>query len=232
MTEQEWLECTDPKPMLEFLRGKASDRKLRLFAVGCCRHIWRLLPDEHCRKALEVAERFADGMETEQDLRDAADTAFGSADAASTSGGGRYFAARCTFYAANLLAYDAAVGAARNLHTATVDAAGEEIADRVNASDAVNRYRKGLVEHIFGNPFRPVTVSPEWLTGNVVSLARSVYDDRAFDRMPELADALHAAGCDNDEILGHCRGPGHMCVGAGWFIWCWGRANAMTKVSR
>jgi hypothetical protein len=65
-----------------------------------------------------------------------------------------------------------------------------------------------LVEDIFGNPFRPAAVDPSWLTSTVVALARGIYEERAFDRMPILADALQDAGCDNDDVLNHCRGPG------------------------
>ena len=65
-----------------------------------------------------------------------------------------------------------------------------------------------MIRDIFGNPFRPVAADPAWLTSTVVALARGIYDDRAFDRMPILADALQDAGCDNDDVLGHCRGPG------------------------
>jgi hypothetical protein len=65
-----------------------------------------------------------------------------------------------------------------------------------------------LFRDIFGNPFRPVSLDPAWLTSTVVLLAKGIYDDRAFDRLPILADALQDAGCDNDDILGHCRGPG------------------------
>jgi hypothetical protein len=52
MTEAEWLAATDPLPMLDFLRGKATNRKLRLFAVACCRRVWRLLVCPHDRAAM------------------------------------------------------------------------------------------------------------------------------------------------------------------------------------
>jgi hypothetical protein len=65
-----------------------------------------------------------------------------------------------------------------------------------------------LLQDIFGNPFRPVTADPEWLTATAVALAQTIYAERAFDRLPILADALEDAGCDNADILAHCRGDG------------------------
>jgi hypothetical protein len=62
-----------------------------------------------------------------------------------------------------------------------------------------------LLRDIFGNPFRPVTFSPEWRTDTAMSLARTMYDAREFSAMPILADALQDAGCDNEDILSHCR---------------------------
>jgi hypothetical protein len=72
-----------------------------------------------------------------------------------------------------------------------------------------------MIREIFGNPFRPATLDPAWRTDTVVALARGIYDDRAFDRLPILADALQDAGCDNDDILNHCRDAGPHARG------CW-----------
>ena len=81
----------------------------------------------------------------------------------------------------------------------------------------LDMYREALplLRCIVGNPFRPVSVDPSWLTSTTVELARGIYDDRAFDRLPILADALEDAGCDHPDILAHCRGDGPHARG------CW-----------
>jgi hypothetical protein len=72
-----------------------------------------------------------------------------------------------------------------------------------------------FVREIMGNPFRPVTLDPAWQTSTVVALARAAYDNRSVPagtlepaRLGVLADALEEAGCDNNDILNHCRKPG------------------------
>jgi hypothetical protein len=65
-----------------------------------------------------------------------------------------------------------------------------------------------LVRDVFGNPLRKVKFSPEWRTDTAVTLASQMYESRDFSAMPILADALQDAGCDNDDILAHCRGDG------------------------
>jgi hypothetical protein len=74
-----------------------------------------------------------------------------------------------------------------------------------------------LIRDIFGNPFRPVAFDPRWRTDDAVGLARGIYEDRAFDRLPLLADALMDAGCDSDDILSHCRGEGPHVRGC-WIV--------------
>jgi hypothetical protein len=69
MTEAEWHCCTSPQPMLEFLRGRASDRKLRLFACGCCRRIWDRLVDGRSRRAVEVLEQHIEARANDGQLQ-------------------------------------------------------------------------------------------------------------------------------------------------------------------
>lgn len=71
MTETEWLRCEDPPLMLAFLQGKTSDRKLRPFAVACCRRILHPLPEAWSRQAVEAAERYTGGMSSEEQLAEA-----------------------------------------------------------------------------------------------------------------------------------------------------------------
>jgi hypothetical protein len=75
-----------------------------------------------------------------------------------------------------------------------------------------------LLRDVFGNPFRPVALDPAWLTSDVLLLARGIYDDRAFDRMPILADALQDAGCDNGDVLTHCRDTNLVHVRGCWVV--------------
>ena len=80
------------------------------------------------------------------------------------------------------------------------------------------RVQADLVRDIFGNPFRPVTFSPSWHTDTAVTLARQMYESRDFSAMPILADALQDAGCDNDDILTHCRDPKQPHVRGCWVV--------------
>jgi hypothetical protein len=188
VTEQEWLACIDPQPMLNFLGGKASDRKLRLFAVACSRRVWPLI-DSLGRTAVEVAEAFADGLAGPEDLR--------AARLACQGAGGH-----AAWYAAATNPMIAARNAARSAQAGMAnDALHGSLADELLAQAC-------LVREIFGDQFREISVDPAWLTPGVVKLAQVIYDNRSFDQMPLLADDLEKAGCDNQEILGHCRGPG------------------------
>ena len=79
----------------------------------------------------------------------------------------------------------------------------------VGRSSAVgDETRRRLLTDIYGNWFRRTRINSRWRTADVLGLARGIYDERAFDRLPLLADALMDAGCDSEDVLSHCRGEG------------------------
>jgi hypothetical protein len=210
MTEAEWLGCTDPTPMMKHLRSKASARKLRLFACASCRLVWHMLIDERSRAAVETAEHLADEVLP----RDDAEEVFSGACTASRAVRQSLNVPPETIL--NLRRRDdpdtlwrAAFMAAFAVGNGVVDIQAHIRSAKADLVGGPMRSR--LLRDIFGNPFQPVAVVPAWTAWNnspVPELARSFYDERAFDRLPDLADALEEAGCTDADILTHLRGPG------------------------
>jgi hypothetical protein len=197
--------------MLEFLRGGASDRKLRLFAVACCRRLWHLLGDECSRQLVELIEHCADNPNRNDRL---------SAAAWQHSQHyriGLYVAAPPAAAMAHDAAGAGAWAAAWKVVTAAQRAVGLNDRTRVCDEDIP---QANLLRELFGNPFRSVPIDPLWLWWSnqaVLGLARTIYEDRCFDVMPILADALEDAGCHDADILNHCRQPGEHARGC-WVI--------------
>ncbi|MCI0703344.1 MAG: hypothetical protein L0241_19875 [Planctomycetia bacterium] len=75
-----------------------------------------------------------------------------------------------------------------------------------------------FLRELFGNPFRPVEFDPAWRTDTALQLARQMYESRDFSLMPILADALQDAGCDNEEVLNHCRDANTTHVRGCWVV--------------
>jgi hypothetical protein len=200
VTEAEWLACRNPTLLLrQYRRASPTDRKLRLFAVLCCRRVWPRLPDDRCRRAVEVCERFAEGAATpaelaaaeagaeaaftEYDDRDGWETAASAVSAACEATGLLTFAGQTACETA-LLVWPRA------------------------QRRAEYQWQCRVARDIFGNPFRPGVLAQSWRTDRAVALARGMYESRDFSPMPILADVLEEAGCDDSEVLDHCRGPG------------------------
>jgi hypothetical protein len=206
MTEDQWLTSTDPKAMLEFLGPKANRRKLRWFAIGCCRlmsdNLHQYLLDE-----LDLAEEFIAGKVTRQKL---------SRKHYHRASRGGYFVEEAAVAAAlapqERIFWGAGYASSKATLCRPVRIIQDEKSPRYAEVHEAEKARHGaLLRCVFGNPFRPVAVNPAWLAWNdatVRHLAESIHRERAFDRLPILADALEEAGCDNADILDHLRGPG------------------------
>ena len=190
MTDSEWQSASEPHAMLESLQrsGRPSARKLRLFAVACSRRMWDWI-DTPGRMAVEVAERFADGSAGPEELRAARLACQGAGSQAAW-----YAAATNPAIAARNAARSAQAGAANH------PLVGSEVDELLAQAQ--------LLREIFGNRLPHSSAEPSWLTPSVVTMAQAIYDQRAFDRLPEIACVLEDAGCANQEIFGHCRGPG------------------------
>jgi hypothetical protein len=189
MTEEEWLACIDPAVMLKFLDGKFSERKLRLFAVGLCRLRWDRIFAEGVKELVALAEQYAERKTTYREWIDA----FHSVSCA--------FTRHVAWPYVQKAAFEVSKG-----WLMVIGRKGQRRRQAHRLMEAVSHCN--LLRDIFGDPFQIVLILSAWLRwndGTIPKLAQAIYDDRTFDRLPLLADALEEAGCDNQEILDHCR---------------------------
>jgi hypothetical protein len=244
MTEPEWLASTNAWRMLRYVqqhllisRTPGGARRLRLLAVACCRQVWPLLTDPRSRAAIEVAERYADGKARKAELQEACETA----QEVEQERQQQKFALShppppaqlMPIHQAWVLASMAVSTArtqllARAAQLVLVDLSHIAAAGHPGNPKAAAAARQqgeaaasGLLHDLFGNPFRPApTILDSWLTwnaGTVKKLAWGIYDERAFGRLPMLADALEEAGCTDTVILDHCRRDGLQARGC-WLV--------------
>jgi hypothetical protein len=199
MTEAEWLAGTDPMPMLKFVCGKVSGRKLRLFAVACCRQVAHMLTAE-AREGVELAERVAEGVADSAERKKGRDKALHVGwlrDEAFRHRRGPAKAAVC----------DALCRQPFKAATVTVWRTSRSVSDQCH-----------ILRDILPNPFRLVNLDPDWLAWNggiVRRLAEAADEERPLPsgqldsaRLAVLADALEDAGCDNADLIAHLRHPG------------------------
>lgn len=198
-----WEREGNPEELLRLVRDTGGRRKLRLLACACAR---RMAPAAGAAPVLALAERIADGApnvdadEWRTAHRQLHDLRRGSGGATRRVAG----VLECTI---GQEPYEDAYWAMHHL--------ANEQADSTGRPDPA--LQAALIREVFGNPFRPIDFSA-WRTGTVVSLARGAYESHDFSALPILADALQEAGCDNDEVLGHCRAAGHEHVRGCWVV--------------
>jgi hypothetical protein len=199
MTEAQWRACEDSESMVELLRPVVSDRKLRLFACGVCRKLVTLVGTGEYVLGLEAAEDYADSGRTKSAMKRYRQALTNRR--ISLSGGNQPEEYTALFLGTVAISEKDF----RSFPTCLSDLHRDQQGDLL---ERVIRAAGPTIRDIFGSPFRPVTFSPSWRTDTAVSLARQMYAARDFSAMPILADALQDAGCDNEDVLGHCRGTG------------------------
>lgn len=228
ITRAEWAKSRCPYDLIEHMMAAhrvnataAGKRRLLLFMAGCCRRGWKQLEGDPCQSVIEAAERFADKeitLATFERVSRAArkklrlpgswmefDTAvrFGKRKRGRLHG----FHAEIP-YMANRDHADMWLG-----HRVIAGAIAGKKEDTELAAQA------DLVRDIFGNPFlKPPKFDKRWRTSTVLALAQQMYESREFSAMPILADALQDAGCENPDILNHCRDTSLTHVRGCWVV--------------
>jgi hypothetical protein len=237
VTEEEWVRSADSLALLRWVTPKATHRKNLLYVCGGCYQISHLFYDPaNSLPAVLVGEKAADGKSTSEEERDASWYAecptFGydfDPDFVAGLTPEQQCDLKRRLVEKGALSEEVLLGgewrvdetmrvkflAAARLAFYCLRSNPFDIPWLFETLQSVDWPGRWLIDCVYSNPFRPVVADPSWLTPTVVALADAIYAERAFDRLPVLADALEEAGCDNADVLSHCRGPGPHVPG------CW-----------
>ena len=216
MTEAEWLAGNDAGPMFAFLAGRGDARRWRLLSCACLREVGHLLADCDARTAFAVLQRWADGRASDDEI------ALGHARAITSRRyllGSRYLRNKV-----DRRVFARMQGVSQALLHATLPVSNAEaqaaaVAGTLRLADPrdpawerrISERTAWLLRDVFGNPFRPPDLPPGWLrncAAEASAIARAIYEDRSFDELPVLADALEDAACPSMELIRHCREAG------------------------
>jgi hypothetical protein len=211
MTEQEWLHSADLRKMLQFLGESANQRRLRLFALACCRQVESFLTHKRSRLALEMLEQILEGGLGPEHLPQAGELAQSAYFQTRTNdSAGRAVMMACYTNALSA-ACDAAAAASKTLEQFAREATRQQgmqptrVPGSLSPGAIIRRTHCGWLRDVFGPPNRPTPDVSAWLGGPVLTMARTIYQEQSFGDLPILADALEEAGCDHAGILAHFR---------------------------
>jgi hypothetical protein len=196
MTEAEWLASTNPDVMLDFLEKGASERKLRLHGCACCRRMAHLFTDERSRAALEVAERFADGLASREELTAAHESAVA---VIWTTAATDRDSAQVAAWVSCSHSWDAADATGRVTAKVLAVAAGDP-----NLLEIERREQVRLLREIMGNPYLAPLPRADFCA-ELVAVARTMY--AGMDRRAPLRQALVQAG--HTDLADHFRTATH-----------------------
>ena len=219
MNENDWLESMEPKAMFTHVYRQLDQRKQRLLACACIRSIWHNLHDERFRTLVELSEALADGRATIEQV-DQAGRNVHQIDSQIEFPRVLFEPPLSAMVAAmSVCDHNVTVGFSQALKFSLLSYAPcckDQVTGWPNEPEPTRlnvqaRHLANLTRDIVGNPFQLVYLHPDWLAwnnGTVGQLAETIYEERRYQDLPVLADALEEAGCDDTEILDHLRGPG------------------------
>jgi hypothetical protein len=220
MTEAEWLSSSDPMEMFWDIHDSVSERKAALFTVACARSAPLAEVPELLESAIAVIERAAEGGDAGEveKVSSVARDACGHAVREYGLDTAPHFLALTALRLTTQPFADCAAHVPLFLAKAVQELMGAAEAEQLA------RLHADLLRDVIGNPSRlppprrkrasrgrsraRPAPAPPWRTADVLGLARSIYEERRFEHLPILADALEDAGCDNAEVLEHCRAGG------------------------